>query len=136
MVSVYIQIPLTRQAFFERIGKKMKTTASLDQLGPAPGRYRQLRTKLGQTPWICQGTVVCRPIRRFVQGRKVQRGPYYLWTTKVRGQTVCLALSQAQYQLLAQAIENNRQVQKILEHMQTLTMKTILKKIPGVRKRK
>jgi hypothetical protein len=105
-------------------------------LGTAPPAYQQLQSRLGRTGWLCQGTVVCRPLLRRVRGRPVKKGPYYLWTCKVQGRTVCLALSQAQYQLLAQAIENNRRLQNILQRMQALTLKTILKKVPGVIKRK
>jgi len=54
----------------------------------------------------------------------------------VKGKTVCTALSHAQYQLLAQAIKNNRRTQNLLERMQTLTLETILRKVPGVKKRK
>jgi hypothetical protein len=54
----------------------------------------------------------------------------------MKGKTVCLALSRPQYQLLAQAIKNNRHAQNLLERMQALTRKTILRKVPGVRKRK
>jgi hypothetical protein len=71
-----------------------------------------------------------------VAGRKVNKGPYYLWTSKVKAKTLCVALSQAQYRALAQAIANNRKLQKTLQRMQTLTLKTVLKKLPGVRKRK
>ena len=35
-----------------------------------------------------------------------------------------------------QAIHNNRRTQKLLERMQALTLKTILRRVPGVRKRK
>jgi hypothetical protein len=80
--------------------------------------------------------LVCRPLLRQVGGRKVKKGPYYLWTCKVKGKTVCVALSRPQYQLLAQAIKNNRHAQNLLERMQALTLKTILRKVPGVRKRK
>ena len=59
-----------------------------------------------------------------------------LWTSKVKGQTLCVALSKAQHHLLAKAIENNRRLQKTLERMQAFTLKTILKKVPGVRKLK
>ncbi len=47
-----------------------------------------------------------------------------------------MALSRLQYQLLAEAIANNRRFQKIVERMQALTMKTIVNKVPGVKKRK
>jgi hypothetical protein len=73
---------------------------------------------------------------RRVRGRKVKKGPYYLWTCKQKGKTVCVALSKPQYRLLAQAIQNNRRLQRILERMQALTLKTILRNVPGVRKRK
>jgi hypothetical protein len=110
--------------------------ATLADLGSAPPAYQQLQRRLGQTAWLCQGTVVCRPLLRRVRGRPVKKGPYYLWTCKLQGRTVCLALSKAQYQLLALAIKNNRRVQTTLERMQALTLKTILKNVPGVRKRK
>ncbi len=108
----------------------------LPDLGPWPVAYQHLQERLAQTSWICQGTLVCRPLLRQVGGRKVKKGPYYLWTCKVKGKTVCLALSRPQYQLLAHAIKNNRHAQNLLERMQALTRKTILRKVPGVRKRK
>lgn len=110
--------------------------ATLADLGPPPPAYQQLQGRLAQSGWLCQGTLVCRPLLRRVGGRLVKKGPYYLWTCKVQGRTVCLALSQAQYQLLAQAIENSRRMQNVLQRMQALTLNTILKKVPGVRKRK
>jgi hypothetical protein len=105
-------------------------------LGPWPPAYERLCQQLAQTAWICHGTVVCRSLLRQRQGRPVQHGPYYLWTCKVQGQTQCVALSQAQYRALAQAIKNQRKVSQILEKMQRLTLQTILRKIPGVKKRK
>ncbi|SRR6266571_1662730 len=110
--------------------------ASLRDLGPLPPSYQQLRDQLAQTSWICQGTLVCRPLLRQVRGRKVKKGPYYLWTCKVKGKTVCVSLSQAQSRLLAQAIQNNHRLQKLVQRMQALTMKTTLQKVPGVKKRK
>ena len=108
----------------------------LKELGPLPPAYPPLQARLAQCAWICQGTLVCRPLWRRVHGQRVKKGPYYLWTSKVKGKTVCVALSRPQYRLLAQAIKNYRQVQSTLERMQALTMKTILSKVPGVQKRK
>jgi hypothetical protein len=105
-------------------------------LGPLPPTYQRLQARLSQIQWIAQGTVVCRPLVRWVRGRKVKKGPYYLWTCKVRGKTLCLALSRPQYQLLAKAIDQNRQVQTVLRRMQTITLKAVLQKLPGVKKRK
>lgn len=106
------------------------------QLGPPPPAYQRLQAQLHQTAWICQGTVVARPLIRRRRGRLIQQGPYYLWTCKVRGRTQCVALSQAQYRALAQAIKNNRKVNQILERMQRLTFQAILRTVPGVKKRK
>ena len=108
----------------------------LADLGPYPAAYQRWQTRLAQSSWICQGSLVCRPLLRRVGRRKVRKGPYYLWTWKLKGKTVCVALSRSQYHLLAQAIHNNRRTQKLLERMQALTLKTILRKVPGVRKRK
>jgi len=59
-----------------------------------------------------------------------------MWTAKRAGKTVCYALSQNQYHVAKQAIEANRRVMGILARLQTLTRKTILKKVPGVLGRK
>jgi hypothetical protein len=112
------------------------TPSTLADLGAPPAPYQRLQHQLGHTSWICQGSLVARPLIRHIRGRQVAKGPYYLWTCKSQGRTVCLALSKAQYQVLAQAIANHRKLQKTLERMQAFTMKTILKKIPGVKKRK
>jgi hypothetical protein len=105
------------------------------RLGPWPAAYQQLRRQLGQTSWICQGTVVCRPLIRRVAGRRVKKGPYYLWTCKVDAQTQCVALSKAQYEAVAQAIENNRKLHRVVARMQAMTLKIVLQKVPGVKKR-
>ena len=114
----------------------MKASASLDDLGPLPPAYQRLQSQLAQTAWICPGTLVARPLLRRVAGRMVKKGPYYLWTSKLKATTVCVSLSKGQYRLLAQAIANNRRLHKTLEQRHKLTFKTVLKKVPGVAKRK
>jgi len=66
----------------------------------------------------------------------VDKGPYYLWTGKREGKTICHALSQSQYRAAKRAIEANRQVMGILEKLQNMTLERILKKVAGVRRRK
>jgi hypothetical protein len=105
-------------------------------LGPHPPAYEKLLARLARAGWFCDGTVVCRTLRRKVAGQWVNKGPYYLWTAKRDGKTVCHALSQNQYQAAQQAIAANRQVRDILEKLQTMTLETLLKKVPGVPKRK
>lgn len=115
---------------------KTPSPAVTDPLGPPPPAYQRLQRQLAQTSWICQGTLVSRSLIRRVAGRQVKKGPYYLWTSKRKAKTVCVALSKAQYRLLAQAIANNRRLQRNLEQMHRLTFKTVLQKMPGVSKRK
>ncbi len=111
-------------------------TATLGDLGPLPPAYRQLQHQLHHSGWICHGTLVARPLLRRRRGRPVKKGPYYLWTSKVKGRTVSVELSKAQYRVLAQAIANQRRLQKTLERMQAMTLNLVLRKLPGVRKRK
>ena len=104
-------------------------------LGSLLASYKKLLTRLVQPDWICQGTVVCRPLRRKIGGQWVEKGPYYLWTCKCQGKTVCHALSKTQYQVAKRAIEANRRVMGVLAKLQTITFQTILRRVPGVRKR-
>ena len=104
-------------------------------LGPLPASYNKLLTRLAQPGWISQGTVVCRPLRRKIAGQWVESGPYYLWTCKRQAKTVCQALSQTQYEVAKKAIAANRRVMETLAKLQTITLQTILRKVPGVRKR-
>ncbi len=105
-------------------------------MGPHPAAYTKFLAQLASTGWICQGTVVCRPLRRKVGGQWVDKGPYYLWTGKRQGKTISHALSRDQYQVAKQAIETNRRVRRILAKLQTITLQEILKKVSGVTKRK
>lgn len=138
LVYVYLYIyryQLTRNLFFVSLTTQMNTKC-LNLLGTPPPSYRRLQSQLAKTSWISQGSLLCRPLIRCVAGRIVKKGPYYLWTSKVKSKTVCLALSKAQYRVLAQAIANQRRVQKTLERMQASTLQLVLKKVPGVTKRK
>lgn len=114
----------------------MRSQTHQHPLGHQPLAYAKLLAGLARPDWLCQGTVVCRPLRRRVHGRWVNKGPYYLWTGKRQGKTVCYALSKAQYEVTKKAIEANRRVMKSLGKLQDLTLQRILKKVPGVQKRK
>mgnify|MGYP001559455156 FL=1 len=105
-------------------------------LGAQPATYMKLLAHLAQPDWICQGTVVCRPLRRKVGGQWVDKGPYYLWTGKRQGKTVCHALSRQQYEVAKEAIAANRHVLRTLAKLQRITLERILKSLPGVAKRK
>jgi hypothetical protein len=105
-------------------------------LGPQPVAYSRLLRRLPEAGWFCQGTVVSRPLRRKVAGQWVEKGPYYLWTGKRQGKTVCYALSRAQYEVAKRAIATNRKVMTTVGKLQAMTLARILKNVPGVQKRK
>ena len=105
-------------------------------LGPCPAAYARLLNRLSGAGWFCLGTVVRRCMRRKVDGQWVEKGPYYLWTGKLNGKTVCHALSQEQYAAAKSAIQANRRVMVTLSKLQTMTLEKILKGVPGVKKRK
>jgi hypothetical protein len=101
-----------------------------------PPAYQAWAARLGQTGWICHGTVVSRTLRRRVQGVWVDKGPYYLWTCKVAGKTQCHALSRDQYEVLKRFIAANRKLERTLARMRALSLETVLKNLPGVKVRK
>ena len=112
------------------------TTQLEKLLGSPPVAYRKLAEKLEKAGWMSQGTVVSRTLRRQVKGKWVENGPYYMWTCKSGGKTVCHALTLEQYHAAREAIQANSAVMKAITEMQSMTIKTILEKIPGVKKRK
>ena len=90
--------------------------------------YARLRAQLGQVHWISEG---------YVQDRGPGAGgPCYQWTRKVRGKTVSVALSQAQYEWLKQAIAQWRQVQTTLREMQRLSRQVLFETVPHPPRRK
>jgi hypothetical protein len=91
-------------------------------------QYARLRTQLARAGWISQG---------YVQDRGPGAGgPHYQWTRKVRGKTVSVALSREQFEALAEAIQNWRQVERLLKRMQQLTRRFIFGTLPDTRRRK
>lgn len=90
--------------------------------------YARLQAQLARTGWVSEG---------YVQ----ERGPgaggaCYPWTRKVKGKTVCVALSREQYEWLKQAIANWRQVQDILRQMQRLSRAELFESLPNPKRRK
>lgn len=90
--------------------------------------YDGLRAALGQVGYLSQGSVVRR--------RAGQVGSRYLWTRKVKGKTVSVALSQAQYEWLRQAIRNQRECDRLVARLQRHSRKVLFATVPGVAHRK
>jgi virulence-associated protein VapD len=90
--------------------------------------YRQLRRQLAQMGYVSQGSVFERA--------PGQQGSRYVWTRKVRAKTVTVALSLEQYHWLKQAVANQRELERIVEQMQTLSRQILFENVPGVIRRK
>lgn len=100
----------------------MKTGAGL------PPPYRQLQRQLARLGYVSQGSVFERA--------PGQQGSRYVWTRKVRAKTITVALSLEQYQWLRQAVANQRELERIVEQMQTFSRQIIFENVPGVPRRK
>ena len=90
--------------------------------------YRQLQRQLAHIGYLSQGSVFERT--------PGQQGSPYVWTRKVHAKTITVALSQEQYQWLRQAVLNQRQLEKIVARMQTLSRQILFETVPGVAGRK
>ena len=91
-------------------------------------RYSRLRARLAQTGWISDG---------YVQDRGPGAGgPCYQWTRKVKGKTVSVALSKEQFEWLARAIHQWRQLQATLKEMQRLSRRVLFETMPHPQRRK
>jgi cyclopropane fatty-acyl-phospholipid synthase-like methyltransferase len=91
-------------------------------------QYARLRAQLAHIGWISEG---------YVQDRGPGAGgACYPWTRKVKGKTVCVALSKEQYEWLKQAIANWRALQKTLRQMQRLSREELFEALPNPRRRK
>jgi len=93
-----------------------------------PSQYRRLQGELARLGYLSQGSVFER--------RPGQQGSRYVWTRKVKAKTVTVALSQAQYVWLRQAVANQRKLAKIIQQMQRLSRQTLFETVPGVTRRK
>src|SRR5438128_6947352 len=97
-------------------------------LAQIEAEYAQLHARLATLGWISHG---------YVQDRGPGAGgPCYQWTRKVKAKTVSVALSKEQYQALKQAIDNWRQAQQILGHLEVLSREVIFGTLPSPRRRK
>ena len=100
-----------------------QATASLDR------QYHQLRRRLGQIGYLSQGSVQDRT------GRP-GGGAGYQWTRKVAQKTVTVSLTQEQFEQMRQAVNQYRQVRRLLRQMEQLARKIIFQMAPHPHRRK
>jgi virulence-associated protein VapD len=95
---------------------------------PLPSTYRQLQRRLARVGFLSQGSVFER--------KPSQQGSRYVWTRKIRGKTVTVALSEQQFHWLRQAVANQRELDKIVNQMQILSRQTLFSNVSSVPRRK
>lgn len=92
-------------------------------------QYEQVRHRLSQVGYLSQGSVQDRTAR-------TGGGAGYQWTRKVAGKTITVALTQQQFNALRAAVNNYRQVRRLLREMEKLSRKIIFQTTPHPGRRK
>jgi hypothetical protein len=100
-----------------------RDTAALDR------QYDQLRRRLAQVGYLSQGSVQDRTGR-------TGGGAGYQWTRKVAQKTITVSLTHEQFQQLRQAVNQYRNVRRLLGRMEQLSRKIIFQKVPHEHRRK
>ena len=98
-------------------------TASLE------GQYEQLRNRFGRVGYLSQGSVQDRTTR-------TGGGAGYQWTRKVAQKTITVSLTKEQFEQLRQAVNNYRQVRRLLRQMEKMSRKIIFQNSPHLHRRK
>jgi hypothetical protein len=80
--------------------------------------YQRLRRSLAQIGFISQGSVVDRS-----KLRPARSG--YQWTRKIKGKTITVALSQSEFEALAQAIANQRKLSQTIRQMEQISRRIL-----------
>ena len=91
--------------------------------------YRRLRQSLARIGYISQGSVLQRTVA--ASGRSG-----YQWTRKVAQKTVSVALSQAQFEAMKQAVTNERKLWKTIQAMERVSRRIIFASVSDTHRRK
>ncbi len=102
---------------------------TLETLAALRAEYRRLRQSLSRTGYISQGSVQQRSVA--ASGRSG-----YQWTRKVAQKTVSVALGQAQFEAMKEAVTNERKLWKIIQEMERVSRRIIFISAPDTRRRK
>ena len=86
-------------------------------------RYHSLKEDLSSIGWLTHGSVT------------PNHPGHWRWTSKVKGKTVTLALSQEQADLFKTAIANQRKLKSLLNQMHAISQEILLNSAQGIRKK-
>ena len=74
-----------------------------------------------QIQWITCGKPAC----ACAQDPQARHGPYIHWTTKRNGRTVCRVLHSPEAEILAQWVENRREMDRIVSQMKEVSQQAL-----------
>lgn len=100
-----------------------------DSLAALKAEFKRLRHSLARIGYISQGSVQERSVA--ASGRSG-----YQWTRKVAQKTVSVALSQAQFEAMQEAVVNERKLWKTVQQMERISRRIIFASAPDTRRRK
>lgn len=102
---------------------------SRSSLAALQREYDRLRQSLTRIGYISQGSVLERSVA--TSGRSG-----YQWTRKVAQKTVTVSLSRSQFDAMRQAVENERQLWKIIRRMEKVSRQILFASTPDTQRRK
>jgi hypothetical protein len=101
-------------------------------------KYRALTAELATVGYVLQGSITKRWMAcgkstcRCTDDPSARHGPYYAWTYKRGGKTVCIYLSPDQAATCEQWIKNNRRLQQIICRLRIISRRVAqLHQIPS-----
>ena len=100
-----------------------------DSLAALKAEFQRLRQSLARIGYISQGSVQQRSVA--ASGRSG-----YQWTRKVAQKTVSVALSQAQFEAMKEAVANERNLWQIVQEMERVSRRIIFASAPDTQRRK
>ena len=114
----------------------MKTNRSVERYYQ---RLNTLKKQLGSIELVLPGTIYKRVIVKDnpESSRPIKKlGPYYQWTWKKKGKSVTINLTKEQAKLYQNAIDNQREVDKIIKEMRAVSLEILENTTKCVKRKK
>ena len=111
----------------------MGRTSKAETIGRLRTEYESLKAQIQEIGFVMQGSVVKRtmkcntPTCQCHRGKEFEHGPYYQWTTKVKGKTVTRRLTPEEAKDRKEYIANGRKLKKLLARMYKLSEKIAIR---------
>jgi len=103
--------------------------SSATRLAAYQATYRDLAARVADIGFVASGSVIARFTRCGTPGCRCHadppqpHGPYWQWTTKVRGKTITRRLSATDAALYQEWIANDRQLRALITQMRQVSAK-------------